>query len=156
MLTYLRYSLATFCFAASVGCLALWLRSCSIVDELAHNIPAENQIVLMTSSSGTLMVGHFWGPDHSVKGPMWEFSSYPLAGEPHAPGNVRLVRDRRFGIQKGSRFLGSALYLPLWYPALIFALAGVGVIRFRRQFSIRSALIAFAVVAALLAMPLTL
>ncbi len=24
MLTYLRYALATFCFAASVGCLALW------------------------------------------------------------------------------------------------------------------------------------
>ncbi|WP_168206986.1 hypothetical protein [Lacipirellula limnantheis] len=47
-------------------------------------------------------------------------------------------------------------FLPLWYSALIFALAGVGVIRFRRQFSIRSALIAFAVVAALLAMPLTL
>ena len=48
------------------------------------------------------------------------------------------------------------VYFPLWYPALVFALAGVGVIRFRRQFSIRSALIAFAVVAALLAMPLAL
>ena len=24
MLAYLRYALATFCFAASVGCLALW------------------------------------------------------------------------------------------------------------------------------------
>ena len=51
---------------------------------------------------------------------------------------------------------GRKIYFPLWYPALVFALAGVGVIRFRRQFSIRSALIAFAVVAALLAMPLAL
>ncbi|WP_145434493.1 hypothetical protein [Lacipirellula limnantheis] len=48
------------------------------------------------------------------------------------------------------------VYFPLWYPALVFALAGAGVIRFRRQFSIRSALIAFAVVAALLAAPVML
>src|SRR5690242_5474629 len=27
MLTYLRYALATVCFAASIGCLALWRRS---------------------------------------------------------------------------------------------------------------------------------
>ena len=42
------------------------------------------------------------------------------------------------------------VYFPLWYPALIFALTGVAVLRFRRQFSIRSALIGLTVVAALL------
>ena len=152
MAKLIRYTLATVCFAMSVGCLALWWRSYSIVDKLARNMPAKNQIVLMTSSSGTLMVGHFWGPEHSVNGPVWEFNSYPFAGEPHASGDVRLVRNRRFGIQKGLRFWGSALYLPLWYPALIFALAGVGVLRFRRQFSIRSALVAIGVLALLLGM----
>ncbi|WP_145434263.1 hypothetical protein [Lacipirellula limnantheis] len=64
------------------------------------------------------------------------------------------LEGRVFGLRKvGTTYWG---FCPLWYPALIFALAGVGVICFRRQFSIRSALIAFAVVAALLAMPLTL
>jgi len=51
---------------------------------------------------------------------------------------------------------GIAVYFPLWYPALVFALAGVGVLRFRRQFSIRSALVAVSVVAALLGMTVIL
>jgi hypothetical protein len=51
---------------------------------------------------------------------------------------------------------GNIIYFPLWYPALIFALAGVGVLRFRRQFSIRSALVAVSVVAALLGMAVVL
>ncbi|MBA4107739.1 MAG: hypothetical protein C0485_18555 [Pirellula sp.] len=45
---------------------------------------------------------------------------------------------------------GLGIYFPLWYPALVFALAGVGVLSFRRRFSIRSALICLTVVAALL------
>jgi hypothetical protein len=51
---------------------------------------------------------------------------------------------------------GIAVYFPLWYPALIFALSGVGVLRFRRQFSIRTALVATTVVAALVAMAVIL
>jgi hypothetical protein len=64
----------------------------------------------------------------------------------------------RMTLGRMGRFTGYkyGVIFPVWYPALVFALAGVGVHRFRRQFSIRSALIAFAVVAALLAMPLTL
>ena len=48
--------------------------------------------------------------------------------------------------------IGYSIRFPLWYSALIFALAGVCVHRFRRQFSIRSALVAVSVVAALLGM----
>ena len=47
---------------------------------------------------------------------------------------------------------GNMVFFPLWYPALIFALAGVAALRIRRQFSIRSALVALSVVAALLGM----
>ena len=47
-------------------------------------------------------------------------------------------------------------YLPLWYPAFLFAVAGVAVLRFRRQFSICSALITTTVVAALIAMAVIL
>ena len=51
---------------------------------------------------------------------------------------------------------GRTVKFPLWYPALIFALAGVGVLRFRRQFSIRTALICVSVVAVLLGMVVAL
>ncbi len=71
----------------------------------------------------------------------------------HSSGRIDDDGDRRprmFGIYD----VGN--WFPLWYPALIFALAGVGVLRFRRQFSIRSALICLTVVAALLGMVVVL
>ncbi len=48
------------------------------------------------------------------------------------------------------------MFFPQWYASLIFALAGVAVLRFRRQFSIRSTLVAVSVVAALLGMAVVL
>jgi hypothetical protein len=42
---------------------------------------------------------------------------------------------------------GWGYFFPLWYPALIFALAGVAVLRLGRRFTLRSAIIATAVVA---------
>jgi hypothetical protein len=44
----------------------------------------------------------------------------------------------------------NSIHFAMWYPALVFALAAVAALRFRRQFSIRSALVAVTVVAALL------
>jgi len=48
------------------------------------------------------------------------------------------------------------IYFPLWYPALIFALAGVAALRLGRRFTIRSAIIATTVVASLLGIAVTL
>lgn len=62
-----------------------------------------------------------------------------------------MARQGHFG-----RLSNVGNYCPLWYPALIFALAGVAVLRFRRQFSIRSAMIGLAVVAMLLGMVVAL
>ena len=45
---------------------------------------------------------------------------------------------------------------PLWYPALIFALAGVASLRLGRRFTLRSAIIATTVVAGLLGMAVIL
>jgi hypothetical protein len=45
---------------------------------------------------------------------------------------------------------------PIWYASLVLALASVGVLRFRRQFSIRSALVATTVVAALVGLAVIL
>ena len=43
-----------------------------------------------------------------------------------------------------------------WYPAIVFALAAVGVLRLGKPFTIRSALIATTVVAVLLGMVVAL
>ncbi|WP_428304829.1 hypothetical protein [Lacipirellula sp.] len=45
-----------------------------------------------------------------------------------------------------------AVFLPLWWGSLIFALAAVAAIRIGRQFTLRSALLGMSVVAALLGM----
>lgn len=60
--------------------------------------------------------------------------------------------------EKRGRFgyMGNAIYFPLWYAALIFALAGVASLRLGRRFTIRSALIATTVVAGLLGMAVIL
>jgi hypothetical protein len=48
------------------------------------------------------------------------------------------------------------VHFPLWYPALIFALAGVAAMRLGRRFTLRSAIIATTVVAGLLGMVVAL
>ena len=63
---------------------------------------------------------------------------------------VLIRRHGAFGV------VGPLTFFPIWYPALTFAFAGVGVLRFRRQFSIRSAMIGLTVVAALLGMAVRL
>ena len=50
----------------------------------------------------------------------------------------------------------NTVHFPIWYPALVFALAGVGALRIGQRFTIRSALIATTVVAALLGMVVAL
>ncbi|QDT74032.1 hypothetical protein [Lacipirellula limnantheis] len=152
MTKYIRYALASVCFAASVACLALWWRSYSHADTLRMR----NQETFWRAESirGYVTVGGWT----SYRTSPVDFYSATRAWAPDFLWEVEhAVR------QTGSHFgkfsvvaLRENWYCPHWYPALIFTLAGVGVIRFRRQFSIRSALIAFAVVAALLAMPLML
>jgi len=48
------------------------------------------------------------------------------------------------------------VYFPFWYPALLFALAGIGLLRLGRRFTLRSAMIATTVVAGLLGMAVAL
>ena len=148
MLTYLRYALATFCFAASVGCLALCWRSFEVTDRLGIVAPRllGSHSVYITAREGNSFV-------IAVRSAQMTPSGISL--------NSRAVGGRSVLDELASRhghfatFTGG-FYFPLWYPALIFALAGVGVLRFRRQFSIRSALICVSVVALLLGMAVAL
>jgi hypothetical protein len=151
MLTYLRYALATFCFTASVGCLALGWRS------------QNNHLWILGGSGqgGESRVDVFGGyvfvfarPVRKVLTPLrltWAAGVQPR--DQNADNNLQncIILFGHFGTVDENN-----LYFPLWYPALIFALAGVAALRFRRQFSIRSALIAVTVVAALLGMVVAL
>jgi hypothetical protein len=152
MVTFIRYALAAACFAASVGCLALWGWS-FFISELFCTVEAQgNEIhrLYAETSGGFLFVG--LSPKWPITPPGMPLQYYPL--QRSEDGGI----DVHHFIERGGRFGrgGSILYSPLWYPALVFALVGVGVLRFRRQFSIRSALITFSVVAALLGMVVVL
>jgi hypothetical protein len=68
---------------------------------------------------------------------------------------MNIPADARLGPEQFG-WTGPGVYFPLWYASLIFALAGVGVLRVSRQFSIRSALICVSVVAALMGMTVAL
>ncbi|MBL9161436.1 MAG: hypothetical protein JNL18_01710 [Planctomycetaceae bacterium] len=142
MLISLRYALAPFCFAASVGCLALWGRSMSNRDFLTGP-ELGGRIHCLDCVNGRVI---YRPPDkYSQPRKMWR--SNP-------------VSDTSGRDQYGSELFGPTheefgVYCPLWYPALIFALAGVGILRVGR-FTIRSALIAMTIVAALLGMVVVL
>jgi hypothetical protein len=155
MAKFIRYALATVCFAASVGCLALWWRSMSKWE--VHNLRppiGSTRVVNINTYYGTVSIALL--PE--------DFSRHLTfnAGENRAYHDLgkREIHDGLLTLHRRHGMFGSASqiggYFPLWYPALIFALAGVGVLRFRRQFSIRSALIVVTVVAALLGMVVAL
>ena len=129
MAKLIRSSLATVCFGLSVSSLALWLQS--EVQWATFLLDVENGEAIFEVRTDTAAVdyyealrfGEVWRESHSAK------------------DKTRFEARSDYGLF--ARF-------PLWYPSLVFALAGVGVLRFRRQFSIRSAMICVSVVALLL------
>jgi hypothetical protein len=146
MMSFIRYSLATICFAASVGCLALWWRSITTYDSVAGPILSG---FLLVSHGGSAWLCSLYPASHESVA--WEHISFELP----RPGEAYYVETKGgFQLVSSDKYL--ALLLPLWYASLVFALAGVGVLRFRRQFSIRSALICVSVVALLLGLAVIL
>jgi hypothetical protein len=150
MLTYLRYTLATFCFAASVACLALaWDTIANKLHWTAMYVsPSYNFYLRAACGTGNVELRRRILPGDSLIGE-WHVQCSTFRGRsarpPWTEGQQSAFGRTRMGF-----------FFSLWYPAFLFALAGVGALRFRRQFSIRSAFIAVAVVAALLGMPVIL
>lgn len=153
MVNYLRYALAAFCFAASVGCLALWRRSMSTQDVLigpSYVRPTVGLLLDAVDGVGiaTVVFESSRNSNPPPFNPKWKY----LSRQANAIEGRREQMEPMFE-QHGAillSFKDGMAYCALWYPALVFALAGVGVLRCRRQFSIRSALICVSVVAALL------
>jgi hypothetical protein len=140
MAKFIRYALATFCFAASIGCLALWWRSDKLLAVTYLGINHEFEIVT-DFGYVTVYLNHGSSTRQFSDWKLTELDAWEIpwfADELEVHG--------RFGGD------GSAVYFPLWYPALIFALAGVAALRLGRRFTIRSAIIATTVVAGLLGM----
>ena len=152
MTRFIRYTLATFCIAACVGCLALWWRS--------ERLPFVETISGSLNGSESLSVTTCCGRCNIT---LLDFATTPWRFRVNGPydsefralntGYPRFKAEANFSQPTRGRYV---CHFPLWYPALIFALACVGVLRFRRQFTIRSALVATTVVAALIGMAVIL
>jgi hypothetical protein len=141
MLTYLRYALATFCFAASVGGLALWWRSSTYWDRVGISLNGNTQLHISTFFGRCRLdfmppaISRLWHRSVAIDSEFEKNFAQPPA-----------FRGTRW------REVPKLIWFPLWYASLIFALAGVAALRLGRRFTLRSAIIATTVVAVLLGM----
>lgn len=148
MFTHLRYSLATIFFAFGVGCLALWWRSIRIHDIVFVQTMSPVQLrVGIDSYSGLGEISLFPNRGGAAQQARFQLTSLEA---PTSYAKREIVRTGWFW-----RY-GSRCRFPLWYPALIFALAGIASLRLGRRFTIRSAIIAMTVVANLFGMAVAL
>lgn len=141
MAKFIRYALTSFCFAVSVSCLALWWRSNSTSDRFIGPTYLNPSYAL-----------YFEVSDGSVTFEAINFAGVPLYAFERVEHRPLRAPPLKFGGKDAFGANDNAIYFPLWYSALAFTLVGVGVLCFRRQFSILSALIWVSVVAALLGM----
>ena len=147
MLKAIRYTLAAICLAASVGCLALWWRSCSSMDQLLGPCHVPGRSIYAESCTGYVSIGlmdELWGWG-------WQYRAVALSASDR---KSQAEWVRRYG-QFGLSWPIQVVVFPLWYPALVFALVAVAAIRMRR-FTLRSALVGIGIVAALLGMAVAL
>ena len=144
MLKALRYTLAAIFLAASVGCLALWWRSMNAPKVFDWDAYSSNQRLTLMASDGTCIL--YTSPRTTIHVGMTTNEALRAA--------VVEFAIRRRVIGEFGRY-DNTVYFPLWYPALVFALAAVGILRIGR-FTIRSALIATTIAAGLLGMVVAL
>ena len=158
MLKLLRYTLAAIFLVASVGCLALWWRSMTRTDTLCGpNYVSPHQVVFIETQDGRAIVSMAETSQEAINAGLatyWQHRS----STPAASNSIHGFMERSNKLE--SLFFLSAIpeifYFPLWYPALVFALAGVAALMIGRRFTVRTALIATTVVAALLGMVVAL
>lgn len=146
MLKAIRYTLAAICLAASVGCLALWWRSLGPPSSIRYVSATKDWRLLLTTGKGVALVS-----------PRVILPPGVASGRIESDGGIAGILEWQIRKSRSGVFgrFGRSVYFPLWYPALVFALAAVAAIRIRR-FTLRSGLVGMSVVAVLLGMPVTL
>ncbi len=150
MLTYIRYTLASLCLAASVGYLGLWWRSFSYSESIKGPSVFRGEMLYLHALRGTSTLG----TQVTARAPVWTYGSRPRAEVESADSSDGDQNGRSFNaVVKDTVWF---VTFPILYPGLVLALAGLGIVKFRRQFSIRSAIITTTVVAALFGMAVTL
>ncbi|QDT74031.1 hypothetical protein [Lacipirellula limnantheis] len=135
MAKYVRYALASVCFAVSVGCLAMWWTG--LKSQVGYYATTWNVVIDVNR-------GFLW----------WDVRSSPPATETSWAFIPKMSEPSISPPAKGKALFGHDGYgyhLPLWYASLIFAFAGVGILQVRR-FTIRLALIATTIVSLLFGM----
>jgi hypothetical protein len=146
MAKVIRYTLAAICLMASIGCLALSWRSHSYSEFFSGPSVIKGEMLYLHALRGTGTLG----TQATTRASLWKYGSRPRVEVESASSTNGDENGRLFGASWSDS--AWAINFPVLYPALVFALAGVATLRFRRQFSIRSALVAVTVVAALLGM----
>ena len=146
MAKIIRYALATIFFTASVACLVLWWRGYTIRAMTFGPSPRRPHAFYLETFRGSI-VSAYLSPVISANAPAmqaWGYSAEPI------PSDFEFIDARRTPVANFGRTTTGGYYFPLWYAALIFALAGVAAIRVSRQFTLQSALVGMTVVAALM------
>ena len=147
MFKAIRYTLATICLTASVGCLALWWPSFSYRHMAYFPSPQTSRVVYLETFRGSLVASY--GVKGRVKKsasppPTWQISSEAI------PEDFAFIDCRRPPVANFGRTFPRGLYFPLWYAAMFWAIAAVAALRLHRQFSIRSSMIVTAIVAVMI------
>ena len=143
MAKFLRYALATVCFAASVGCFAVWWRSFTYWDTFISPVPGRNSAIVADFCGGAAMIVRLAPRPKDAVYQSWGISSTPTDWTPEAFAE----EDRkygRFGVENG------VVSFPIWFPGLLLALVGITAVQAHRRFTLRSVLITTTAVAALL------
>jgi hypothetical protein len=118
MAKFIRYALATVCFAASVGCLALWRRSYQASDRFESTLPGmrSHEFAAWTYDGNLILTSEPTLTPNPV-GLRWSINRIGW-------GQDLIDEDMAYQGCFG-RLNDLGPYCPLWYPTLVFALAGV-------------------------------
>lgn len=136
-----RYAFAVLCCATSIGCVALWGWTSMHATFVVSQLHLFGCPILCEADGGKAFVA-LYSEFHD-----WHFETGEAV---ETEWTANLFGNRRwFGY---GRFMAShpSVYFPLWYPAIVFALAAVGVVRLGQRFTMRSALFGVGLVANLL------
>ena len=135
MTKLIRFTLATICFGISISSLALWLQS--EMERRTYFLDVENGEAIFEVRDGTAAL------DYQEA---WRF------------GGVWRDRENAKKLFDADVWAEGTLFarFPLWYAAIVFAVFGAGFVYVGPRFSIRSALVATTIVAALIAMAVVL
>ncbi|WP_428306205.1 hypothetical protein [Lacipirellula sp.] len=139
-MNWLRYAIALVCYATSAGCLVLWGRSYWYFETWSR-LSSTGVLLRMEDCIGFGRISLYDLPGFD---PGWGYHS-SAAFDSSAYFNIDT--EGAFGLHQ---IPAAEMHFPLWYPALVFALAAVAAIRFGKRFTLRSAIAATTVVAGLL------